>query len=120
MRNDLVARTAPALAIVRSVGASILAIAMMLILWAASNPAAAQIACTTRGEVAERLAGEYAEAPVAAGLTSSGGVIEVFASGDGTSWTIVLTKPEGTSCLVAAGEAWTVLPIKVTVKGPDV
>ena len=120
MRYDLAARTAPALAIVRSVGASILAIAMMLILWATSNPAAAQAACTTRNEVAERLAGNYAEAPVAAGLASSGAVIEVFTSGDGATWTIVLTRPEGTSCLVAAGEAWMTLPVKVAVKGPDV
>ncbi len=120
MRYDLAARTAPALAIVRSVGASILAIAMMLILWATSNPAAAQAACTTRSEVAEQLAGDYAEAPVAAGLASSGAVIEVFTSGDGATWTIVLTRPEGTSCLVAAGEAWMTLPVKVTVKGPDV
>ena len=120
MRYDLAARTAPALAIVRSVGASILAIAMMLILWATSNPAAAQAACTTRSEVTERLAGDYAEAPVAAGLASSGAVIELFTSGDGATWTIVLTRPGGTSCLVAAGEAWMTLPVKVAIKGPDV
>ncbi len=117
MRYDLAARTAPALAIVRTVGASILAVAMMLILWATSNPAAAQNACTARSEVAERLAGDYAEAPVAAGLAASGAVIEVFTSGDGSTWTIVLTRPEGTSCLVATGEAWMTLPAKV--KGSD-
>ena len=120
MRYDLAARTAPAQAIVRSVGASILAIAMILILWATSNPAAAQAVCTTRSEVAEKLAGDYAESPVAAGLASSGAVIEVFTSGDGASWTIVLTRPGGTSCVVAVGEARMTLPIKVVVKGPDV
>ncbi len=120
MRYDLAARTAPALAIVRTVGASMLMIAMMLVMWATFDPAVAQTACTTRSVVAERLAGDYAEAPVAAGLASSGAVIEVFTSGDGATWTIVLTRPEGTSCLVATGEAWMTLPVKVTVEGPDV
>ncbi len=117
MRYDLAARTAPALAIVRTVGASILAIAMLLVIWATFDPAAAQTACTTRSEVAERLAGDHAEAPVAAGLVASGAVIEVFTSSDGSTWTIVLTGPEGTTCLVATGEAWTTLPAKV--KGSD-
>ena len=57
MRYDLAARTAPALAIVRTVGASMLMIAMMLVMWATFDPAAAQTACTTRSVVAERLAG---------------------------------------------------------------
>ncbi len=122
MRYDLAVRTAPAQAWARTVGASILAIAMLLVISAILGPAAAQTAqpngCTTRTEVAERLAGDYAEAPIAVGLASSGAVIEVFTSTDGSTWTIVVTRPEGTSCLVAAGEAWMTLPVKV--KGPDV
>ena len=120
MRYDLTARTAPTLAIARTIGASVLAIAMMLVIWATSNPAAAQAVCTTRSEVAKQLAGDHSEAPVAAGLAASGEVIEVFTSGDGATWTIILTRPGGKSCLVAAGEAWMTLPAKVVVKGPDV
>ncbi len=120
MRYDLAARTAPALAIVRTVGASMLMIAMMLVMWSTFDPAAAQTACTMRSAVAERLAEDYAEAPVAAGLASSGAVFEVFTSGDGATWTIVLTQPDGMTCLVAAGEAWTTLPVKFTVKGAGV
>ncbi len=120
MRNDSAARTAPAPAFVRTLGASILAIAMLLIIWATVQPVAAQTVCTTRSAVAEQLAGKFAEAPVAAGLESTGAVIEVFTSGDGSTWTIVLTRPEGPSCLVASGEAWMTLPIKVEVKGPGV
>jgi hypothetical protein len=120
MRYDLTARTAPTLAIARTVGASILAITMMLVIWATSSPAAAQSVCTTRSAVAERLAGDHAEAPVAAGLAASGEVVEVFTSDDGATWTIILTRPGGTSCLVAAGEAWMTLPAKVAAKGPDV
>ena len=118
MHDDSTARTAPALAFVRTVGASIVTIAMLLAVSATFDPAAAQTMCTTRSKVAERLAGDYAEEPVAAGLASSGAVIEVFTNGDGSTWTIVLTRPEGTSRLVATGEAWMTLPIKI--KGPDV
>ncbi len=117
--HDIADRAAPALAIVRTVGAQILAITMLLVVWATVGAATAQTACTTRSEVAERLAGDYAERPVAAGLASSGAVIEVFTRGDGATWTIVLTRPDGPSCLVATGEAWMTLPVKVTVKGPD-
>ncbi len=70
MRYDLAARTAPTLAIVRTVGASILAIAMLLAIWATFDPAAAQTAFTTRSEVAERLTRDYAEASVAVGLAT--------------------------------------------------
>ena len=39
------------------------------------------------------------------GLVSNGSILEVLASKDG-SWTISVTRPDGMSCVVAAGEAW--------------
>lgn len=42
--------------------------------------------------------------------------IEVYASPDGT-WTIVTTRPDGMSCLMAAGQAWETLPL--IVKGNE-
>ena len=80
MKYDLTARTAPILAVARTVGASLIAIAMMLVIWATANPASAQNVCTTRTEVAKQLAGDHSEAPVAAGLAASGEVVEVFSS----------------------------------------
>ena len=41
----------------------------------------------------------------ATNLASNGTVLEVLASNKG-SWTIILTKPDGMSCVVASGEAW--------------
>jgi hypothetical protein len=35
-----------------------------------------------------------------------GRLLEVFATGSGSTWTIVMTRPDGTSCVVASGEAW--------------
>ena len=71
-----------------------------------NTPAAAQNSCGPRAAVLELLGNEFSEATVAVGLASSGGVIEVLASDDGNTWTIMLTMPDGTSCVVASGEAW--------------
>ena len=67
--------------------------------------------CTDRSEVLGHLATKYSEAPVAMGLANNGGVIEVLSSGKGTSWTIIITMPNGVSCMLAAGESWESLPV---------
>ncbi len=66
-------------------------------------PAQAQ-QCDQRARVIGHLAQKYKEAPVAIGVTSTGGMVEVLTTGDGGTWTIILSNPNGTSCLVAAGK----------------
>ncbi len=75
-----------------------------------SHGASAQLACTTRAEVLSHLSKKYQEAPVAMGLANNGGVIEVLTSRAGGSWTIIITMPNGHSCMVAAGDSWQKLP----------
>ncbi len=75
----------------------------------AASPVMAQTVCSTRAEFIDRFAHRYAENPVAMGLASSGGVVEVLAS-EGGSWTLLVTMPNGVSCVVAAGENWEALP----------
>lgn len=73
-----------------------------------ATPAGARIdavLCLERDEIGNRLASRHGEHPSAAGLASNGQLLEVFAAANGT-WTIVLTDAEGTSCVVASGEAW--------------
>ena len=74
-----------------------------------STAAAAQNSpnqCNTRDSVLSLLASKYKEAPVAVGVTNTGGLVEVLSTGDGNTWTIIVTTPQGMSCLVAAGEGW--------------
>lgn len=78
----------------------------ILVLVAVASLAQAQVACNARAEVVAHLANGYGERPVAAGIGNSGAVYEVFAAPSGASWTIIITMPDGVSCLVAAGEAW--------------
>jgi hypothetical protein len=68
--------------------------------------AAAQSACNQREDVIGHLAKKYGEAPVALGVTNKGGLVEVLTTGDGNTWTIIVSQPNGTSCMVAAGEGW--------------
>lgn len=60
-----------------------------------------------RAEVVKVLGERYAETPVSMGLAQNGGVIEVFTTRDGETWTIVLTMPNGTSRVIGSGESWT-------------
>ena len=77
--------------------------AMML----AANDANAQARnCADRAQIVERLAQSYGESRQSVGLASDNALVEVFASSETGSWTIVITRPGGPSCLVAAGQSF--------------
>lgn len=76
----------------------------------APSEGAAQVACNQRDNVLGHLARKYQEVPVAIGVTNRGGLVEVLTTGDGKTWTIIISTPDGQSCLVAAGEGWRALP----------
>ncbi len=84
--------------------------AMMLVLLA--DQAIGQTICGDRTELVSRLEKGFAESPRSLGLASNGAVFEVFLSAKGT-WSLVVTHPNGQSCLIAAGEAWENLPLPV-------
>jgi len=70
-----------------------------------SGNAFGQSICAGHEAVVEKLKKVFGEEPTGAGLSSNGGMLEVYASERGT-WTIVLTRPDGLSCLIATGEHW--------------
>ena len=76
----------------------------------APSEGAAQVTCSQRDNVLGHLARKYQEVPVAIGVTNRGGLVEVLSTGDGKTWTIIISTPDGQSCLVAAGEGWRALP----------
>jgi hypothetical protein len=39
-------------------------------------------------------------------LTSAGTLLEVLTADDGATWTIIVSRPDGLSCVVAAGQNW--------------
>ena len=82
------------------------AIAFVAALGVQATAFAAPVSCGPRAELLEELAKRFSEAPVAVGLASSGALVEVLTNGSGSTWTIIVSQPNGTSCLVAAGESW--------------
>ncbi len=83
-----------------------------------SAPAQAQPFCADRATVMGLLATEYSEAPVGMGIANNGGVIEILSSAAGKSWTIILTMPNGTTCMIAAGESWELLTNQISLGPP--
>jgi len=78
---------------------AILAILIVLV----ALPAIAQQFCGPRAGVVKQLTKEYKETRAALGIVSTGNVMEIFVGASG-SWTILATRPDGTTCAVAAGE----------------
>lgn len=71
-----------------------------------SSPASAQQAvCGDRDEIIARLQSGYQESTTGVGLSATGGLVELYTSEKGT-WTLMLTQPNGVSCLIAAGDNW--------------
>lgn len=67
--------------------------------------AAAQVLCGERAAVLAGLAERFAEQPAAAGLAANGQVVELLVAPDG-SWTLLLSRPDGVSCLIGGGVGW--------------
>ena len=87
---------------IKAMGAAALLIAMSAI----PAAAAGSPQCAPRPEFLKQLSKQFHEEPVALGLTNTGAVIEVLTSDDGSTWTMMISRPNGSSCLIAAGEGW--------------
>lgn len=68
--------------------------------------ASAQASCGNRDMVVERLASGYGESFQGGGLQSEERVFEVWFSEDQSTWTILLTRADGVSCVMASGTNW--------------
>ena len=83
---------------------------LSLVLLALLSPSAALAqspkACAPRTEIVDRLSSAYHEGPVAVGVATNGGILEVLSTDSGSTWTIIVTMPDGVSCLLATGESW--------------
>lgn len=85
---------------------TLLAAAVGLSMLSLVTPAAAQAVCGTRTDFIEHLAQRHKEAPTAMGLASNGKLVEILTNSETHTWTIIVTNPDGSACVIAAGEAW--------------
>jgi hypothetical protein len=92
-------------------------IALILLALAGScvaYPASAR-PCFARADVAAGLLAEYDEVPRMRALTRRGRLVEMFVAPSG-SWTLMMTQPDGMSCVMASGHG--VEPIEVPEGDP--
>ena len=74
--------------------------------------------CAPREVVLHRLSEGFGETRQSIGLGANNAVVEVFASDTG-SWTIIVTFPDGPTCLVASGQAFETHAEAMPPKGED-
>jgi len=72
--------------------------------------AAAQVVCGKRAEILTGFASTYHEVRSAIGIADEGSLIEVLVSPSG-SWTMVVTKPGGLTCIIGTGRDWNTRPV---------
>jgi len=61
--------------------------------------------CYPRDAIHAHLAQRYGEQPAGVGM-AAGQLVELLTRPDGASWTILVVRPDGLACPVAAGEDW--------------
>ena len=71
-----------------------------------ATSAGAQANCATRGAVIAKLGGQHSEEFHGGGLQTSQAVFEVWVSEDKRTWTILRTRADGVSCILAHGTNW--------------
>ena len=79
--------------------------AAILGVWGLSAPAMAQGLCEKREVIVVKLKEMYNESHVASGLESASKMVEIW-TGNSGSWTILVTRASGISCVVASGSSW--------------
>jgi D-aminopeptidase len=73
--------------------------------------------CADRSVVLNELASKYNESRRAMGMVGNAVMMEMFASGDTGTWTLIVTTPDGTSCLVASGTGYEALAENLPPQG---
>lgn len=70
-------------------------------------PALAQpAACGPTREVEAELERQFQGRKIATGEMRNGGVLVIYATRDGSTWTAIREMPDGVSCFLSAGEKW--------------
>jgi hypothetical protein len=68
-----------------------------------------------RDDLIAKLKNDYKEVPTVWALGKAG-VMELWTSVDKQTWTLFLSLPDGTSCMMGAGDGWAL----VEDKGPSI
>jgi len=82
----------------------VLVVGIMGAIIARADTAAMPVYCGMTADFEADLANNYRENVTGTGVTPKGNLVRLFQSEH--TWTIVFTRPDGTSCTIAAGDDW--------------
>ncbi len=66
----------------------------------------AVVPCAPHSDIVEYLQKEYGESVAVSGVTKDGYLFEFTVNEEKGTWTVLLTKPMGLTCLIEAGNGW--------------
>ena len=75
-------------------------------------------ACGSHVDVIKKLKTSYKEQPAALGLAANGSLIEVLTSAGGKTWTLIMSRADGLTCIMASGHSWENVDSKLSL-GPE-
>lgn len=73
--------------------------------------------CGKRDDMIAPLVNKYQESRIGMGLVNDTSLVEVYSSESGGTWTIIVTTPDGRTCMVAAGKSWQEITPEPMTKG---
>ena len=89
-----------------------LTLAVLALALAAPAPAQVQRPCLPHDVMAAKLEARFREQQIGIGAVPSGqAVFELFVAETGT-WTLLMTRPNGMSCITASGYGWEISPLR--------
>lgn len=74
--------------------------------------------CMERDQIVKTFGKKYSEQPSSIGIEENGGIVEVLSSPSG-KFTIIVTQPDGMSCILTIGEDWEAIPHRTPPIGPQ-
>lgn len=85
-----------------------LAVGLFLALVLATiQPAQAMMACGERTIIVDRLAAKFDEHRASLMIDNQGNLVEIFSNRVTGSWTLLITRPGGSTCVVSSGQDYT-------------
>lgn len=76
--------------------------------------------CAPRDELVKQLKTAHDETHKVLGLTNNNMIFELFQTKDGGTWTAVINRPDGISCMVFSGEDLEILIDVIKKKGSKI
>ena len=76
--------------------------------------------CSDRAHVGRLLKDDFGETVAWRALSRAGTVVEILSNDETRTWTIIVSTPQGLTCLVAAGQDWEIItgePLESGKKG---